>query len=94
MPIESLVTVTEHGRRSAAALDTEYRRIIEQAQQWVVSLVEIGIALGVPVGVARVLVSDLTGSGHVVVHAPPEVQANGAPSQELLERLLSGLRAR
>jgi hypothetical protein len=93
MPIESLVTVTEHGQRGAPALDIEYRRILELGRQ-VVSLVEIGFALGVPVGVARVLVSDLAESGHLVVHAPPPLEANGGPSHELLERLLDGLRAR
>ncbi|MBV9312577.1 MAG: DUF742 domain-containing protein [Pseudonocardia sp.] len=92
MPIESLVTVTEHGLRSRASLDIEYRKIIELGQR-PVSLFEIGIALGVPVGVARVLVSDLAASGHLVVHAPPPVEAGGGPSPELLGRLLDGLRA-
>ena len=93
MPIESLVTVTDLGRRAVASLEIEYRRIVELARN-VVSLVEIGSALGVPVGVARVLVSDLATSGHVAVHAPPRVEANGVPSRELLRRLLDGLRAR
>jgi hypothetical protein len=91
-PIESLVSVTEYGRRGAAALEIEYRRIVEMGDQ-LISLMEIGYALGVPVGVARVLVSDLAESGHLVVHAPPPVAAYGGPSQESLERLLDGLRA-
>ncbi len=93
MPIESLVSVTEHGQRSVASLDIEYRRIVELGRR-VVSLVEIAFALRVPVGVARVLVSDLAGCGHLVIHAPPPLEANGGPSQELLGRLLDGLRAR
>jgi hypothetical protein len=86
------VSVTEYGRRGAAALEIEYRRIVEMGDQ-LISLMEIGYALGVPVGVARVLVSDLAESGHLVVHAPPPVAAYGGPSQEILERLLDGLRA-
>jgi hypothetical protein len=91
-PIESLVSVTEYGRRGAALLDIEYRRIVELGDQ-LISLVEIGCALRVPVGVARVLVSDLAESGHLTVHAPPPVAAYGGPSQEILGRLLDGLRA-
>lgn len=91
-PIESLVSVTDYGRRGAALLDIEYRRIVELGDD-IVSLVEIGYALGVPVGVARVLVGDLADSGHLVVHAPPPVAAYGGPSQEILGRLLDGLRA-
>ena len=34
-------------------------------------MVEIGASLGVPVGVARVLVSDLANAGYLVVHLPP-----------------------
>lgn len=93
MPIESLVSVTGHGRRHSAALDPEYRRIIELGRE-VVSLVELGVALAVPVGVVRVLVSDLAESGYLIVHAPPPMTANGGPKPELLERLLDGLRAR
>ncbi len=94
LPIESLVSVTEHGQRFVGGLDVEYRRIVEIAARQVVSLVEVGMMIGVPVGVVRVLVSDLTTSGHLVVHAPPPVEANGGPSPLLLERLLDGLRAR
>lgn len=91
-PIESLVSVTEYGRRRAADLDIEYRRIVELGDQ-LISLVEIGYALRLPVGVARVLVSDLAESGHLIVHAPPPVAAYGGPTQEILGRLLDGLRA-
>ena len=57
------------------------------------SLVEVGAALGVPVGVARVLVGDLAASGHLTVHAPLPT-ADGNPTPEILTRLLEGLRAR
>jgi hypothetical protein len=49
----------------------------------------------VPVGVARVLVSDLVNAKYLVVHLPPSsTTAGGGPTPEILERLLDGLRAR
>jgi hypothetical protein len=93
MPLEAMVTVSGHGARLAGSLDFEYRTIIELGGHRPVSVIEIGTALGVPVGVARVLVSDLADAGYLVVHAPPPMTAGG-PSRALLERLLDGLRAR
>src|SRR6266542_193434 len=58
------------------------------------SVAEIGVALGVPVGVARVLVSDLADAGYLKVHAPRRDGRDGRPGQAVLERLLDGLRAR
>jgi hypothetical protein len=89
LPIESLVTATE---RPCAELEPEYRAIVGMAKR-PVSLVEIGAALRVPVGVARVLVGDLADSGHLVLHAPPPT-FDGNPTPEILTRLLEGLRAR
>jgi hypothetical protein len=93
MPIEALVTVTEHGARLARSLDFEYRAIVELGGARPISVIEIGAALRVPVGVARVLVSDLADAGYLVVHAPPPTLAGEGPSRALLERLLDGLRA-
>lgn len=90
MPVETLVTVTPAGRR-AGELHLEYRATVELAAR-PISVVEIGAALRVPVGVARVLVSDLVDSGYLAVHLPPS--AEGGPTPEILERLLEGLRAR
>lgn len=90
LPVESLVTATD---RWASDLQREYRLIIDLASA-PVSLVEIGASLKVPVGVARVLVSDLADAGYLVVHAPPPATATGGPTPEILTRLLEGLRAR
>lgn len=56
-----------------------------------VSVAEVGAALGVPVGVARVVVSDLVDAGDLAVHLPPS--GEDGPSPAVLERLLEGLRA-
>jgi hypothetical protein len=91
MPVETLVTVTPAGRR-AGELHLEYRATVELAAR-PISVVEIGSALRVPVGVARVLVSDLVDAGYLTVHLPP-TSGGGGPAPEILERLLEGLRAR
>jgi Protein of unknown function (DUF742) len=89
LPIESIVTATDRGSYD---LEPEYRTIVRMAVR-PVTLVEIGAALGVPVGVARVLVGDLAASGHLAVHGAPST-ADGNPTPEILTRLLEGLRAR
>jgi hypothetical protein len=91
MPVETLVTVTPAGGR-AGDLRLEYRATVELAAR-PISIVEIGAALSVPVGVARVLVSDLVDAGYLAVHLPPAT-SGGGPTPEILERLLEGLRAR
>lgn len=90
LPVEALVTATDHW---VGDLQKEYRVIIDMASG-PVSVVEIGAALRVPVGVARVLVSDLADAGYLVVHAPAPVDATGRPTPAVLTRLLDGLRAR
>jgi len=92
MPIEALVTATELGLAKSAVMPPESRAIVE-ASTVPQSLAEIGALLGVPVGVARVLVSDLANEDHLAVHLPL-VGTDGRPRRELLERLLDGLRAR
>ena len=93
MPVEALVTTTDAGV-FATELQLEYRMTVELAAT-PVSIVEIGASLGVPVGVARVLVSDLVNAKYLVVHLPPEPStADGSLAPEILERLLEGLRAR
>jgi hypothetical protein len=89
LPIESIVTATDRGPYE---LEPEYRTIVRMAVR-PVTLVEIGVVLGVPVGVARVLVGDLAASGHLTVHGAPST-ADGHPTPEILTRLLEGLRAR
>lgn len=91
LPMESLVTTTD--RTPWPGMQAEYRAILDMADQ-PVSLVEIGSVLQVPVGVARVLVSDLAGTGYVAVYEPEPIGDDGRPRPVLLERLLEGLRAR
>lgn len=52
------------------------------------ALIEIAARLEIPIGVARVLVSDLVDDGAVVVHVPQKTQNYTS----LLERVLDGVR--
>ncbi|GAA1202080.1 DUF742 domain-containing protein [Pseudonocardia alaniniphila] len=88
LPVESLVVATD---RWTADLQKEHRMIVELAAR-PVSLIEVGARLRVPVGVARVLVSDLADAGFLTVHTPPR-SADGGPTPAMLQRLLDGLRA-
>jgi hypothetical protein len=91
LPMESLVMASDW--RPWPGMQSEYRTILEMADR-PVSLVEIGAALQIPVGVARVLVSDLAGAGYVAVYEPERTGDDGRPHAAVLERLLEGLRAR
>ena len=91
LPMESLVRAAQW--TPWPGMQTEYRSILEMADE-PISLVEIGAALQIPVGVARVLVSDLAGAGYVAVYEPEPPGNDGRPRAAVLERLLEGLRAR
>jgi Protein of unknown function (DUF742) len=88
LPLEALIT-TGPGDIGAAQNHPDHREIAILCQD-VRSVAEVAALLGVPLGVARVLIADMAGMGLVTVHnsAPP----NGAPDLALLERVLSGLR--
>lgn len=92
LSLETLVSAT--GRPAGLrGCQPEYQAIVDVVDA-PVSIVEVAAGLGIPLGVARVLVSDLADAGYLVVHAAPETTPDGRPSPELLERLLEGLLAR
>jgi hypothetical protein len=91
MPIEAMVTANHLADRHNAALQVEYRQILDLVSG-PVSVIELSAALRVPAGVTRVLVSDLAHAGYLTMHLPPPTEPSGRPHAELLERLLDGLR--
>jgi Protein of unknown function (DUF742) len=93
LPMETVVTATGLSRTSAAPLQRESRAIVEMCDR-PKSLAEIGAALRVPVGVARVLVGDLANGGYLEVHLPRTADGAGGPGHAILGRLLDGLRSR
>jgi hypothetical protein len=69
-----------------APLRFELRRIVEFCQT-PQSVAEIAVALRIPLGVARVLVADLTTEGYVTYSQPTELPI------ELIERIRDRVRA-
>ena len=93
LPLEAVATATGLALASGAALQMESRAIVEMCAR-PKSLAEIGAALKVPVGVARVLVGDLANGGYLEVHLPRIDDGDGGPGHVILGRLLDGLRSR
>jgi hypothetical protein len=91
LPWESMVTATDGGLAAVQRLQFEQARIIRLCQR-PVSVAEVASELGVPLGVARVLVSDLNHDGLLTLHVP-ETRVNGHPRIDILERLVAGLKA-
>ncbi len=88
-PIETLVVTTVPGQRQLTNLAHERRRIAELCQE-PISIAEVAARIGVPLGVARVLVGDMATDGFVDVHRP---HTTDRPDLKLLERVLGGIRA-
>lgn len=96
LPLESVLTATVLVGRQPEGLSLEGRRIVAACAQ-PQSVAEIGALIQVPVGVARVLVSELTEAGYLRLHLPPESGGQAGATghdQQILGRLLDGLRAR
>jgi hypothetical protein len=91
LPWEALVRTTPAGRVAEARLRFEPARIVALCRR-PKAVTEVAAALGVPLGVARVLVSDLNAEGLLSVHLPTLNDA-GRPGADILERLLAGLRS-
>lgn len=73
-------------------LSPEKLRIVELCRGGALSVVEISGHLRLPVGVTKVLLSDLVDSGHLTPRAPaPAAQLSKV---RILQEVLDGLRAR
>lgn len=91
LPVETIVVRSDAGVQSRLPLE---RGAILQCCATPTSVAELSAHLHVPVGVARVLVSDLAGAGLVHLHLPLVDATDGAPPErEVLERCLAGLQA-
>ncbi len=87
--METLVHSTIPAYQDISGLIPEYQAINTLCRQ-VRSVAEISALLRVPLGVARVLISDMAAEGLIQLHQP-QLDA-GKPDLNLLERVLSGLR--
>lgn len=86
--LEAQVLATPKGSSHIVEHRWEAGRLIDLATN-PMALVEIAARLEIPIGVARVLVSDLVADGSVTIHVPPSTQS----FTSLLERVLDGVRA-
>lgn len=93
LELETLVSVKESvaTRTDTATMQFEHRRIVEECRA-PRSVAEIAALLRVPVGVARVLISDTADAGLITVHKTVSGSDNAEAHFMLMERVLSGLR--
>lgn len=89
LPIEAMVMSTPKGL-GAGAVRHEAREIVTMCTQ-PLSVAEVSARVGIPLGVARVLIGDLHGDGCVEIHRATVGDAR--PDLRLLNRVLEGLKA-
>jgi hypothetical protein len=92
LALEALVEMTWEGYDAVDSLQFEARQIITLAQE-TMSVAEVAVHLKLPIGVARVLVSDLADEGYVIIHPPSTGESGGGQDPSLLEKVLHGLRS-
>jgi hypothetical protein len=87
--LETLVWVTSKAAFEPSGASIHWRAVAELCRQ-ITSLAEVAARLGVPLGVARVLIGDMADAGLVSLRRP----RHGTEGSEiaLLERVLHGLR--
>ncbi|MBO3744428.1 DUF742 domain-containing protein [Streptosporangiaceae bacterium NEAU-GS5] len=89
LAMEALVSSATSLHQDLSLLTPERQAIASLCRQ-VRSVAEISAMLRIPLGVVRVVISDMVTEGLVHVHQP-QLEA-GKPDLNLLERVLSGLR--
>jgi hypothetical protein len=86
MPVEALAVASYDALTSTAALSSEQQSIVDLCQT-PQAVAEISARLGLPLGVTRILISDLESMGAVYI-----AQVAGASSDlDLIGRLLDGI---
>jgi hypothetical protein len=91
LPLETLVRVTPQGQSAAPRLALERKKIVSLCTA-PISIAEVSAHLSIPLGVARVLVGDMTEEGFLQSFKP-QTQNGERPDLKLLERVLDGLQA-
>lgn len=89
LAVETLVFTSDEGRDVTAICSAEHAAIVELCAD-VRSVAEVAALLGLPLGVARVLLADMIDTGLVHVHRNT-LGLDSAPNRALLERVLAGL---
>jgi hypothetical protein len=89
LAVETLVSTSDEGRDLTSICSAEHAAIVELCTE-IRSVAEVAALLGLPLGVARVLLADMVDTGLVHVHRNP-LDWEGGPDLSLLERVLDGL---
>lgn len=89
LAVETQLVTTPHGRQEEGSLGGEKAAVVRCCRQSR-SLAEVAATLKLPLGVARVLVSDMATENLLAVHQPKSLE--GKAHRALLERVLRGLR--
>ena len=96
LPLEALVEVLPGGA-NPQGLPPEKRAILQHAAHTFVSVAELSAMLRLPLGVVRILVTDLSEAGFIRVHTstPVSVHTGQSPALSLsvLESVLNGISA-
>lgn len=92
LAVEAQVLTTPEGHTAQLAPTSPLWTIVRLCAEQC-SIAELAVHLAVPLGVAKVLVADLVAEGLVAVAATLSDDATVDERRELIERVLSGLRA-
>lgn len=96
LPLEALVEMLP-AASEARGLPPEKRAILQHAGHTFVSVAELSALLRLPLGVVRVLVTDLSEDGYLRIHSstPVSVHTGQSPALSLsvLESVLNGIAA-
>ncbi|MEU9454450.1 DUF742 domain-containing protein [Streptomyces sp. NPDC048277] len=87
--VETLVTAAGPG--GVPGVGTQWDRAVLDLCREPRSVAEVAALIGVPLGVTKVLLGDMTDRGMIVVHEAA-TDAGDAPTTALMERVLIGLR--
>lgn len=90
--LETPVLATSLGRNSVSSLRWEAAKIVEVCSE-ATALVEISARVGVPVGVVRVIVSDLAIDRLLTIVEPQDEAGENDSYAQLLEKVLDGIRS-
>jgi hypothetical protein len=86
--VHTMVSVLEYDPSLAARLPPEARSLYERVRSYTESVAELSAYCGLPLGVTRVLLSDLASAGLVLIGSG----ADSSPyDHDLLEKVLDGL---
>ncbi|PXY31534.1 DUF742 domain-containing protein [Prauserella muralis] len=87
--VETLISTDQQAPWNREQLSSEYMAVGRLCRQ-PRSVAEVAALLSVPLGVARVLISDLAEAGYVHVHSSMATEG-GRPDYVLMQRVLEGL---